>query len=112
MPTYDQSASNRFHYPTVCEELRESAVRNRNRRRRSGLQSDNTYDPWGTPYNVRIDGDYDNQLSKSLYCECRGRHRLEHRSDRWSLGADQAVAIRLSGDNEFQHASDDVISWQ
>ena len=61
-------------------------------------------------YVIRIDGDYDNQVDESLYCQYwRGAGTAEHRSDRVVVGADQATA---GSPAQISDASDDVISWQ
>jgi len=60
-------------------------------------------DPWGTPYNVKIDGDYDNQLTNP-YTANAGPSPLTIGVIAWSRGQDQAQGT------DFK-ASDDVISW-
>ena len=68
---------------------------------------DDYVDPWGTPYNVAIDGGYDNQLTNP-YTQNTGAGPLTLTTGviAWSLGPDQA-----QGTSNFS-ASDDVISWQ
>jgi len=61
-------------------------------------------DPWGTPYNVAIDGDYDNKLTNP-YTANAGPSPLTIGVIAWSRGQDQAQGT------DFK-ASDDVISWQ
>jgi len=61
-------------------------------------------DPWGTPYNVKIDGDYDNQLANP-YTVNAGPPQLAIGVIAWSRGPDQIQGT------DFK-ASDDVISWQ
>jgi prepilin-type N-terminal cleavage/methylation domain-containing protein len=61
-------------------------------------------DPWGTPYNVTIDGGYDNQLTNP-YTANAGPSPLAIGVIAWSLGNDQTQGT------DFK-ASDDVISWQ
>jgi prepilin-type N-terminal cleavage/methylation domain-containing protein len=61
-------------------------------------------DPWGTPYNVAIDGDYDNRLTNP-YTANAGPSPLNVGAIAWSLGKDQTQGT------DFK-ASDDVISWQ
>jgi prepilin-type N-terminal cleavage/methylation domain-containing protein len=63
------------------------------------------FDPWGTPYNVRIDGDYDNDINPNPYTSNAGPSPLTLGVIAWSLGKDQAQGTDFS-------ASDDVISWQ
>ncbi len=80
-------------------------------------------DPWGTPYNVRIDGGYDNSVANPYGAQNVGGAG----SDPvllgvivWSRGSDQALGTKISGitgDNVYRNPttgaqSDDVISWQ
>jgi prepilin-type N-terminal cleavage/methylation domain-containing protein len=71
------------------------------------------FDPWGTPYLVRIDGTYDNQLANP-YSLNAGATTLQIGVIAWSFGKDaqsQSVpgpaADKKTGTND-----DDVISWQ
>jgi prepilin-type N-terminal cleavage/methylation domain-containing protein len=64
-------------------------------------------DPWGTPYNVAIDGGYDNQLTNPYTANTgAGPSPLAIGVIAWSQGRDQ-----VQGTTNFS-ASDDVISWQ
>ncbi len=64
-------------------------------------------DPWGTPYNVKIDGNYDNQLANPYTADTgAGPATLNIGVIAWSRGPDQ-----IQGTTNFS-ASDDVISWQ
>src|SRR5437016_5524835 len=65
------------------------------------------FDPWGTPYRVEIDGNYDNQITTNPYTANTGAGPapLTISVIAWSLGKD---AIQGTNFN----ASDDVISWQ
>ena len=77
---------------------------------RSGIASDNGqfYDPWQTPYRVRIDGNYDNQLANPYTADTgAGPATLRIGAIAWSLGKDQAL-----GNGGVFTGSDDVISWQ
>jgi prepilin-type N-terminal cleavage/methylation domain-containing protein len=69
------------------------------------------WDPWGTPYAIEIDGDYDNQITLNPYGNNNGAgpSPLRHGAIAWSLGKDQALGN--NGDGIFTN-SDDVISWQ
>ena len=82
--------------------------------RRSGIGTQSQhraiFRSWGTPYVIRIDGDYNNQVSQSVYCRMPGPAPSGDRSDRLVLGADQAV--RPAADKNAVNAADDVISWQ
>jgi len=62
------------------------------------------YDPWGNPYNVSIDGNYDNQIANP-YSSNAGPNPLQAGVIAWSLGTDGVQGT------DFK-ASDDVISWQ
>ena len=76
---------------------------------RSGIGSDGQfYDPWQTPYRVRIDGNYDDQLANPYTADTgAGPATLRIGVIAWSLGKDQAL-----GNGGAFTGSDDVISWQ
>jgi prepilin-type N-terminal cleavage/methylation domain-containing protein len=67
------------------------------------------FDPWGTNYVVRIDGDYDNQVANPYSANAGATPNLQIGVIAWSLGQDQAGG---SGDKNSGTAADDVISWQ
>ena len=74
------------------------------------------FDPWGTPYAVEIDGDYNNQITTNPYADSSppGGSPLSIGVIAWSLGADGCLGTTQSGggcNNMFTN-SDDVISWQ
>ena len=77
--------------------------------RRSGVSSidGNYYDPYGTPYEVEIDGNYDNQITTNPYTlnTGAGPGTLNIGVIAWSRGKDGAQGTDFN-------ASDDVISWQ
>ncbi len=77
--------------------------------RRSGVSPTDGryYDPWGTPYDVKIDGNYDNQITANPYTANTGAGpgTLNIGVIAWSLGTNQTQGTDFS-------ASDDVISWQ
>jgi type II secretory pathway pseudopilin PulG len=77
--------------------------------RRSGVSptDGNYYDPWGTPYDVDIDGGYNNVIDPNPYAANTGAgpSPLNLGVIAWSLGKDQARGTNFN-------ASDDVISWQ
>jgi prepilin-type N-terminal cleavage/methylation domain-containing protein len=84
--------------------------------RRSGVSpSDGKYyDPWGTPYLVEIDGNYDNQILVNPYALNAGATPLRIGVIAWSFGKDAQsdsvpgpAADKNTGTND-----DDVISWQ
>jgi prepilin-type N-terminal cleavage/methylation domain-containing protein len=77
--------------------------------RRSGVSAidGNYYDPYGTPYDVEIDGGYNNAISPNPYTAGTGAGpgTLNIGVIAWSLGKDIAQGTDFN-------ASDDVISWQ
>jgi prepilin-type N-terminal cleavage/methylation domain-containing protein len=78
--------------------------------RRSGVSTadGNYYDPWGTQYQVRIDGNYDNSLTNPYgNNQGAGPNPLTMGVLSWSLGSDQIL-----GNSGAYTNSDDVISWQ
>jgi len=75
-------------------------------------------DPWGTPYNVRIDGNYDNQLANAYLDGSAGGsatstppYALHIGVIAWSYGTDQTIGTKTPASASFTN-SDDVISWQ
>jgi prepilin-type N-terminal cleavage/methylation domain-containing protein len=77
--------------------------------RRSGVSATdgNYYDPYGTPYDVEIDGGYNNAISPNPYTANTGAgpSPLNLGVIAWSLGKDSTQGTDFN-------ASDDVISWQ
>jgi prepilin-type N-terminal cleavage/methylation domain-containing protein len=73
-------------------------------------------DPWGTPYNVEIDGNYDNQITTNPYGNNNGAgpQPLTIGVIAWSLGLDGVLGTKTTGctGNNIYTNSDDVISWQ
>ena len=95
---------------------------------RSGIQTASSvwYDPWGSPYNVEIDGDYNNQITTNPYTDQPGGQPLNNGVIVWSFGKNgakgggpaaalppPAPAFTAEGGtlNNFS-GSGDVISWQ
>jgi prepilin-type N-terminal cleavage/methylation domain-containing protein len=68
------------------------------------------FDPWGTNYVIRIDGDYNNQVFNP-YTANAGANPLQLGVIALSLGSDQSGGVG-SADKNAGTASDDVISWQ
>jgi prepilin-type N-terminal cleavage/methylation domain-containing protein len=71
------------------------------------------YDPWGTPYVIKIDGDYNNQLANP-YTLNAGVAPLQIGVIAWSFGKD-AQSQSVPGpapDKKTGTNDDDVISWQ
>jgi prepilin-type N-terminal cleavage/methylation domain-containing protein len=77
----------------------------------SGISSaDNQfYDPWGRPYALALDADYDNQIIPNPYGDNNGAgaNPLRQSVISWSVGRDGTI-----GKNGKFTGSDDVISWQ
>jgi len=72
------------------------------------------FDPWGTPYNVEIDGDYTNQIETNPYPDTdgsAGATPLRLGVISWSYGADGTKGTKSPASSNFKN-SDDVISWQ
>jgi hypothetical protein len=69
------------------------------------------HDPWGTPYGISIDADYDNQVPNP-YGDNKGAGPDPIRQGviGWSLVKDQTNGTK-NGSSDFT-GSDDVISWQ
>jgi prepilin-type N-terminal cleavage/methylation domain-containing protein len=72
----------------------------------AGIGADGQYyDPWGTPYAIEVDGNYNNQIDTNPYSANAGPTPLQAGVIAWSLGSDQLKGSDLA-------ACDDVISWQ
>ena len=71
------------------------------------------FDPWGKPYMVRIDTDYDNQVTNP-YSQNAGAPLLRSGIIAWSFGKDalsQSTSVAPVDKNTGTN-KDDVISWQ
>lgn len=72
------------------------------------------FDPWGKPYLIRIDTDYDNQVSNPYSQNAGGAPLLRAAVIAWSFGKDalsQSTSATPSDKNGGTN-KDDVISWQ
>jgi prepilin-type N-terminal cleavage/methylation domain-containing protein len=70
------------------------------------------FDPWGTNYVIRIDGDYNNQLPNPYAADTgAGAGTLNQGVMAWSAGSDGKSPGYNGGTTTFS-ASDDVVSWQ
>jgi len=68
------------------------------------------HDPWGNPYGISIDADYDNQVPNPYTADMgAGPTKIRQGVITWSVGKD--TKLGNNGDNKFT-GSDDVISWQ
>ena len=64
------------------------------------------FGPWGNPYRILIDGDYNNSLTNPYTADTgAGPGTLSQGVIAWSFGPDGLQGTNFS-------ASDDVISWQ
>jgi prepilin-type N-terminal cleavage/methylation domain-containing protein len=82
--------------------------------RRSGVSPTDGqyYDPWGRPYDVKIDGGYDNQLANPYSANTgAGPTPLAIGVIAWSGGKDAKAPPDAGATTTFSD-SDDVISWQ
>jgi type II secretory pathway pseudopilin PulG len=71
------------------------------------------FDPWGKPYNVEIDGGYDNTVANPYTANAGPTPNLQPGVIAWSLGKDGNGAIAAAGgDKNTGVYDDDVISWQ
>jgi prepilin-type N-terminal cleavage/methylation domain-containing protein len=71
------------------------------------------FDPWGKPYLVRVDTDYDNQINNP-YAQNAGAPLLRNGVIAWSFGPD-ALSQSTSptpSDKNTGTSKDDVTSWQ
>ena len=71
------------------------------------------FDPWGTPYKIAIDGNYDNQIANP-YSDTdgsAGATPLRSGVIGWSFGADLTLGTKSPASSNYKD-SDDVISWQ
>ncbi len=67
------------------------------------------YDPWGHPYVLRMDADYDGQIPNPYSANSgAGPDRIRQAIIAWSLGKDGV----LGRNGRHFTGSDDVISWQ
>ncbi len=77
---------------------------------RSGIAHRAFFDPWGTPYFVSIDADYDNDIANPYDPNAgAGPEKIRQGVIAWSCGKDRKPG--KDGNNKFT-GSDDVISWQ
>ena len=70
------------------------------------------FDPWGTNYVIRIDGDYDNQVVNPYSANAGATPNLQIGVIAWSLGLDGSGPPAVTGDKNTGVFADDVISWQ
>jgi prepilin-type N-terminal cleavage/methylation domain-containing protein len=71
------------------------------------------FDPWGMPYYVEIDCNYNNQIDTNPYSTNAGSSPLQAGVIAWSFGKDrQSQTTSGPVDKNNGTNSDDVISWQ
>ena len=77
---------------------------------RNGIKTSNGqwYDPWGMPYALSIDADYNNEVANP-YSAGAGSNPIRYGVIAWSQGKDKGGG---TGDKNSAAAKDDVISWQ
>jgi prepilin-type N-terminal cleavage/methylation domain-containing protein len=75
-----------------------------------GAETGVWYDPWGSPYNIMIDGTYDNQIPNPYTADTgAGPDPLTQGVIGLSLGKDRAGG---SGNKNSGTSADDILSWQ
>jgi prepilin-type N-terminal cleavage/methylation domain-containing protein len=82
---------------------------------RSGIGSNGRYyDPWGTPYRIAIDGNYNNNIDPNPYTADTGAGPSPLNSGviAWSLGKDGLGGSGAKTATPPGPSDDDVISWQ
>ncbi len=76
----------------------------------TALANRQLYDPWGRPYFISMDWNYDNQILNPYTADTgAGSANIRQGVIAWSLGRDKngGSGVKSSGDR-----ADDVISWQ
>jgi len=69
-------------------------------------------DPWGSSYNIKIDGDYDSAVTNPYGGSGgAGSDSIRQGVIAWSFGKDGVLGDKRKNDGKFS-GSDDVISWQ
>ena len=78
-----------------------------------GLTDRKLHDPWGGEYRIRIDGNYDNDVSNP-YSSNAGSTLIRSGVIAWSFGKDLAsqTSAGPTADKNATTNKDDVISWQ
>ena len=71
------------------------------------------FDPWGKPYMIRVDTDYDNQVSNPYSQNAGSGPFLRSGVIAWSFGKDTlSQTTSTPSDKNTGTNKDDVISWQ
>jgi prepilin-type N-terminal cleavage/methylation domain-containing protein len=72
------------------------------------------FDPWGKPYLIRIDTNYDNQVSNPYSQNAGGAPFLRTGVIAWSFGKDalSQSTSSIPSDKNAGTNKDDVVSWQ
>jgi len=71
------------------------------------------FDPWGSPYYIEIDGNYDNKVANPYTADAGAVPDLQIGVIAWSLGKDKDGAkAPAAGGKKTGVYDDDVISWQ
>jgi prepilin-type N-terminal cleavage/methylation domain-containing protein len=84
----------------------------RNGLAQSGVKVGQWCDPWGTPYNIRLDSGYSNWVSTNPpYQNAPTWDGVNGSVTAWSYGKDTKLGANGSGDGTAS-GFDDVLSWQ
>jgi prepilin-type N-terminal cleavage/methylation domain-containing protein len=71
------------------------------------------FDPWGNPYMIRVDTDYDNQVNNPYSQNAGSAPLLRSGVIAWSFGKDAlSQSTTTAADKNTGTNKDDVISWQ
>jgi prepilin-type N-terminal cleavage/methylation domain-containing protein len=71
------------------------------------------FDPWGNPYMIRVDTDYDNQVNNPYAQNAGSAPLLRSGVIAWSFGKDAlSQSTTTPADKHTGTNKDDVISWQ
>jgi prepilin-type N-terminal cleavage/methylation domain-containing protein len=71
------------------------------------------FDPWGNPYMIRVDTDYDNQVNNPYSQNAGSAPLLRSGVIAWSFGKDAlSQSTTTPADKHTGTNKDDVISWQ
>ena len=82
---------------------------------KSGIGGDGIfYDPWGSPYLVRMDNNYNNLLANPYSLNAGFSPNMNGGVIAWSIGKDKASSAMPgpAPDKKTGTSDDDVISWQ
>ena len=107
----EQLALNPRRIQFITQPVAKSATAPRSGQATGGPYQWKWVDPWGMPYFIRMDHDYDNNVANP-YSSGAGFGLINVGCIAWSLGPDGPTAGGGSGDKSEPPAKDDVVSWQ